>query len=146
MLASLTLVNSIDLHKSEEHGFVWTSFPLQLFLDEPVPGIHCRFLVFRQSSLQSDHSDQADHLGGSTCGQVTQSLLFFTLDPWQGWPPLLGGGLLQVLVLILPAPSMSPGHLQSVHCDQADQPPLTKTINCDVGAIRFAAIFSATQV
>lgn len=56
----------MDLHTLEEQGLVCMSLPEQIFLGPPDPGLHCRFLIFTQSSLHSDHSDQADQCGGST--------------------------------------------------------------------------------
>lgn len=56
-----------------------------------------------------------------------QSLVLLMADPWQFCPPLLGAGLVHVLVLILPADRVEPGHLQSTQGPQGDQPPLTGT-------------------
>lgn len=56
-----------------------------------------------------------------------QSFVRLTLDPWQDSPPLLGGGLLQDLVLIFPVARTSPEQRQSVHGPQVDQPPFTLT-------------------
>lgn len=61
------------------------------------------------------------------CGHWIQSLVRRTPEPWHGRPPLLGGGLVQVLVLILPAARVAPGHLHSDQADQGDQPPLTES-------------------
>lgn len=61
------------------------------------------------------------------CGQGIQSLVLLTPEPWQFWPPLLGGGFVQVLVLIFPADKVAPGHRQSIHGPHEDQPPLTET-------------------
>lgn len=60
------------------------------------------------------------------CGHCWQSFVFLIAEPTQIDPPLLGGGLVQVLVLIFPNGKVDPGHLQSVQGDHCDQPPLTE--------------------
>lgn len=60
-------------------------------------------------------------------GQGIQSFVLLIPKPWQFWPPLLGGGLVQVLVLIFPVDKVAPGQRHSTQGPQGDQPPFTET-------------------
>lgn len=70
-------------------------------------------------------------------GHGVHSLVLCTLVPWQGSPPLLGGGLVQVRVLFCPFARVSPGQRQSIHADHWDQPPFTAMIQ-----ITFVNVFT----
>jgi hypothetical protein len=51
-LPSVTSLSLSERHCSLVQDIVCVSFPLQVFLPCPPPGMHCLFLVFKQSELQ----------------------------------------------------------------------------------------------